>query len=58
MTDWSTGTAASVQQSDGTKPQWQSQDQYTQYYDGRKKIKRNYIKPDRPYRPPKEAEFA
>ena len=50
MTDWATGSTASVQPL--------SQDQYTQYYDGRKKIKRNYIKPDRPYRPPKEAELA
>jgi hypothetical protein len=45
------------QQSD-VKPLWHFQDQYTQYYDGREKIKRNYNKPERPHRPPKEAEFA
>jgi hypothetical protein len=51
MLNWVIGTTSSEQS--GEYPPWLSQYDYTQYYDGRKKIKRNYNVPSKPYRPVK-----
>ncbi|KAL3815838.1 hypothetical protein ACHAXA_007480 [Cyclostephanos tholiformis] len=49
MMHWVIGTTASEQS--GENPPWLSRYDYTQYYDGRKKIERNYNSMRKPYRP-------